>query len=1232
MDRTGVFMRFSLISLAAFGIAVAGLISLDRQSPVDVSQLTGSVAPDLSRMPAPAAGGAVKADRLSSELVVSSAGGEQKPGRSSLVVAQAPVTPRSGSERDPADEVAQARPAAGGQPSPPPPAGLPQVDESALRYFAARGDRARLEAEISRLRTLYPNWTPPEDPLAVRNNGDPQLENMWQLYAQARYPDVRKAIADRQAGDPNWEPPADLLDRLRLAEARVQLAAASDAKNHDEVIRIAADNSSLLTCSEVDVLWRLAEAFAETGRKTRSRDAYLYILNNCDNPSERLATVQKASELLEPDMLEDLLSKERPGPTGVSEFEGLRNDLARRLVGEGNTDAALVVPEKYLTRLEQLAEKGKLASDALLLGWYYYRRDNLGAAERWLRRAFTTEETASAAEGLALTLTRQKSPVEAESVLYRWRESSPGTKAAYLAAVANLLALEPPPIVKDEILLRMAPVVTTARDANAAQQFGWYARAMQQQKTAAEWFSAALSWKPDDEPSAYGLALSRNDLGDKAGVAEIQRAWGGRSERISRLGEEDQTGRQSAVAVSGAAGSRRATPRLPVASAPVPVQRTARVVRAAPAAAARAGCATTTDSRSLAPEQALSRGWCLMDLNRPLEAAQAFDVAGASRLEAVRSDAAYGRSLAYLRVGLTDKAAVAAAAAPQNNARAVELQSAILANRAVSSFQAGRYREALIALDQRAQIVPEQTDLMSLRGYAYLNVGRRADAMRIFEALADLGDSGGQRALADLTAPARHFESDQQIERLSDLQASHWSVLTDARFDALYADRVKVLSDTQSRMGLDPRWHVAGHGVMLEHLILGAVNDFASKSVLPRARKRDQELRELLASLVRLVMLDVEIAVSLRFNELRQKHQRALAEQHESDQAQAVETFTAVIAALADRDLTVALPENVPDAYGELANLLAKALGGLRHSVGAIDAAGSQAMELTGAMAKNASSFATASEQQAHRAQDAARQLVQLSELVKESVAGTSAAEKAAAATRRSVEESGEIVGHAINAMSDIEKSAEKIGQIIGVIDDIAFQTNLLALNAGIEAARAGESGRGFAVVAQEVRGLAQRSAEAAREIKTLVTGTKTQVDAGVEMVHRTQSAIGGIVQQVTEINDAISGVARRTVEQAQGLDRITSDIGSLSHDIGSNASFARSTGQGADELHTVILELGRTVREFRMARQRDEAVSERRNSRTAFQDEQSLTPLEAYHSGFTSSPPRQIHKRQGTI
>lgn len=194
-------------------------------------------------------------------------------------------------------------------------ADMPDVDLSALRYFAARGDTQRLQAEIARLRTLYPNWTPPADPLAIPENGDPRLDAMWQLYTDGRYAEVRKAIADRQQAEPGWQPPDNLTGMLSLAEARQRLVNASDLKQYATVVDTAANNPGLLTCGEVDVLWRVADAFANTDRMGRARDAYLYILNNCTVASDRLATVQKASALLPAEMMDELLARENPART-----------------------------------------------------------------------------------------------------------------------------------------------------------------------------------------------------------------------------------------------------------------------------------------------------------------------------------------------------------------------------------------------------------------------------------------------------------------------------------------------------------------------------------------------------------------------------------------------------------------------------------------------------------------------------------------------------------------------------------------------------------------------------------------------------------------------------------------------------------------------------------------------------------------------------------------------------
>lgn len=628
------------------------------------------------------------------------------------------------------------------------------VDESALRYFASKGDTARLNAEIARLRALYPQWVPPEDPLAVPQNADPQLEEMWKLYAEARYADVRKAIADRQVSDPDWTPPADLIDRLELAENRVNLLQASGDGRHAEVIEIAAQASSLLTCDDVDVLWRVAESFARTDRVTRSRDAYSYILKNCSRSAERIATVQKAAAILGYKDMQDLLALEKPLEDGTMEFEPIRDDLARRFVAEGNEDKDLTIDPSYLLRLERLVETGELASDALLLGWYHLRRDDLADAERWFRKARSLEETASASQGLALTLIARDLPKEAEEVLYRWRDSSKEASSTYLAATANLLAEDPPPELPGEVLERISAAVMKEKDPATAQQFGWYALSYRQPGTAEQWFSTALRWKPDDEPSAYGLAVARLQQEDAEGLAELKAAWKSRSERIETLGEEQtateseqdepETRKAAAAKTTRVTATKTQTRR---SSNVEPAPKTQQSARSS-----RSNCHTTADPESHQPAAALERGWCLMNMNRPLEAVAFFEVAMRSGNDGIRRDAAYGQSLGYLRAGLVGKAAVSAAKAPQDAKRSAELQSAILADRAVAAFDGGRYRETILYLDQLAQLRTERVDLMVLRAYAYKNLNRRADARRLFEAAAATGHRDAIRALGDMNA------------------------------------------------------------------------------------------------------------------------------------------------------------------------------------------------------------------------------------------------------------------------------------------------------------------------------------------------------------------------------------------------------------------------------------------------------------------------------------------------
>jgi methyl-accepting chemotaxis protein len=169
--------------------------------------------------------------------------------------------------------------------------------------------------------------------------------------------------------------------------------------------------------------------------------------------------------------------------------------------------------------------------------------------------------------------------------------------------------------------------------------------------------------------------------------------------------------------------------------------------------------------------------------------------------------------------------------------------------------------------------------------------------------------------------------------------------------------------------------------------------------------------------------------------------------------------------------------------------------------------------------------------------------------------------------------------------MGDIKTSSEQIGRIIGVIDEIAFQTNLLALNAGVEAARAGEAGRGFAVVAAEVRALAQRSAQAAKEIKALISTSETQVRQGVALVGETGEALKRILSQVNDINRVVEEIAVGAKEQSRGLDEINSAIGHMDQVTQQNAAAAEESTAASRTMSNETAQLAELVGQFQVGR-----------------------------------------------
>ena len=650
-------------------------------------------------------------------------------------------------------------PPAGSPPSESPPANgsQPQVDESALRYFASQGDTRRVNAEIARLRALYPNWTPPSDLSQLSAGGasappDPILERLWNLYREDRIAEVRAAIAERQASDPNWKPPQELVTALETVEARRRLVNASDSGQWQTVLSVATESPSLLTCTNVDVLWRVAEAFARTDQPTRTRDVYTYLLTNCANPAERLATVQKALTLLPEQQVTDLLQFERTTGDTPDDFSSIRDELARRRVERASLDSKVTASAEDLAAVERLIRNTNEPGPVLTLGWYNYHHGNPARALELFKTALDRNGGAKAAEGYAMSLRALERLTDAEAFAYEWRERAPENMKIYLDIATALLSQDPPPQLNAQVVGRIVPVVTAQRFSDGAQALGWYSYNTQQIRTARDWFRTALGWRSEDEPSAYGLALSTQRLNERAAFNVVVAQWRNRSERIADLadGANPGSGRRSAPVQPRAemdAAPRPAAPRqvaMERVEVEQPLVRTEEGVRLRQTQARSVlgrSCAMTRNPTGLSGDAALTRGWCLMEINRPLEAVAAFDQAIASGSGRAREEAAYGKSLAYLRKNLTSEAAVAAAEAPQTRSRQVELGASILTQRALAAYRDKRYVETLLALSERARLVPEQNDLLLIRGWSYFNLGRYNDAEKIFRAVQRTGHS-----------------------------------------------------------------------------------------------------------------------------------------------------------------------------------------------------------------------------------------------------------------------------------------------------------------------------------------------------------------------------------------------------------------------------------------------------------------------------------------------------------
>jgi methyl-accepting chemotaxis protein len=420
------------------------------------------------------------------------------------------------------------------------------------------------------------------------------------------------------------------------------------------------------------------------------------------------------------------------------------------------------------------------------------------------------------------------------------------------------------------------------------------------------------------------------------------------------------------------------------------------------------------------------------------------------------------------------------------------------------------------------------------------------------------------------TPETRAFFSDEKhIGAARDKQLGHWAVISSGAYDEPYARAVNTIGEVHARIGLEPRWYIGGYALVLERLVGKVLEARWPRHALSGKGVSAGSTAAELGVLVKASLLDMDLAISVYLEALDARREAAETARHlaEAEQTVVFEALEAGLKRLAGGDLTARVDvgvvprfQSIKDDFNAAVAALAQAMDSVRGSAGGV---------LNGSeeIAAASDDLSRRSEQQAASLEQTSAALEEITETVARTARGSQQAAGVVASACEDAARSGEVVQRAIAAMGTIEASSGEINQIIGVIEEIAFQTNLLALNAGVEAARAGDAGRGFAVVASEVRALAQRSADAARQIKGLIMASNQQVKHGVALVGETGDSLSRIVEQVSAIDGLVSAISASAQEQAASLTQVNVAVGHMDQMLQQNAAMVEQTTAASHSL-----------------------------------------------------------------
>ncbi|HHZ10997.1 MAG TPA: globin-coupled sensor protein [Rhizobiales bacterium] len=464
------------------------------------------------------------------------------------------------------------------------------------------------------------------------------------------------------------------------------------------------------------------------------------------------------------------------------------------------------------------------------------------------------------------------------------------------------------------------------------------------------------------------------------------------------------------------------------------------------------------------------------------------------------------------------------------------------------------------------------TEKEALRGLAPVVANAIGPALELF-----------YRKVRATPQTSHFFTDDRHVEAASGRQRRHWDTIMRGEYTAGYGESVRAIGSVHARIGLEPRWYIGGYALVADRLVSAVIHERlpqARAGLFSRNRGLDPapQLAKEVGTLVKAVMLDVELAVSAYLERLEE--QRRLAE---TQQIASLESIAEALERLSTGDLDVTVDTALSAKSGKLAAAFNAAVGSLRSVLTAVALSSTSVRDGSTEIARASETSGRQSERQAAALEETAAAVEELASAIRRTAEGAGLASRTVAEIRTNAERNAEVVKKAVAAIGEIDASSRQISQIITVIDEIAFQTNLLALNAGVEAARAGEAGKGFAVVAQEVRALAQRSAEAAKEINALISTSSAQVREGVRLVGETESWLGQISEAFHRISDVVAEMSASAQSQAGGISEISAAIGQIDQATQQNAAMVEENSAASRTLAGEAEKLAELVAAFHL-------------------------------------------------